>query len=335
MSEYYHYGQPSEEWVKLNAPSNSAALAGLSPIELQAAVNKDRETAAKQKLQSDTSLLKVETIDEFISTRDNSKIPARVYRPGDRAPDESLPVLVFFHGGGFIFGTIDSESYTCARIVSERRVVLIHICYRHPPTYQYPTQINDAWDAFEWTVSHAERLGGDNTRLILGGISAGAALAASVVLRENQSHPGNGRIVGQLLGIPWLLHPDAWTSRMETEQCSYAQNKDAPILTLGLARLFAAQLNVADINDEIQFVGNAKDSDLKGMPRTVMLVAGMDLLRDEALDYEKRLKEQAVETKCHVFSGLPHGFYRHLELSATDEWFKSIADGIAWISSHE
>lgn len=332
MAEYYQYGIPSEEWLTLQADQPSAAPPGSQTIqELQAATNAGRETSSSRLMALKDLSNQVTWSNVSIPTRDGSTIPARIYRPSQCQDAEELPMYVFFHGGGFMFGTIDSEDYNCARVVSLVPVILIHICYRHTPAFSHPTQANDAQDGFEWAVSHAAELGGDANRIIIGGISAGGSLAASIVLRENQNSPGKGRISGQLLAIPWLQHPEV---SMQDGNSSYAQNKHAPILPLAQILRFSNNLGVANIRDETLFAANARDADFIAMPKTLVLVAGMDVLRDEALHYEQRLREQGVHTKLHVFSGLPHGFYRHAELSSAEEWFRRMAAGIRWMIDH-
>lgn len=334
MADFSHYGIPSPEWQELlqSTPLVPTTRAPDQTVEdLQRTTNAARETASAQFLEASGLRDQVQWNDHQIPTRDGQTIPARVYRANNPVNNtSSLPVYLFFHGGGFLFGTLSSEEANCARLASELPIIVIHVCYRHTPRFSHPTQANDAWDAFEWACAHLEEIGGDPDRLIVGGVSAGGGLAASVVLRENQISSGKGRIAGQILCIPWLCHPDVKPDQIRKDCGSYDQNKDAPILPREQIDLFIGLLGVRDPRDMSIFAGHACDDDLEGMPKTVLLIAGMDPLRDEALIYADRLNVKRVPTRVHVFAGLPHGFYRYVNLPSTTEWFKQIEDGIRW-----
>ena len=321
--ENYSYGHASEEWTSLGVDPNAAAavVAMLTPRELQSVVNAQREASAADLLRSSDLEQKVSFSDISIPTRDGSSIPARVYKP--KTASSPLPLYVFFHGGGYMFGSIASEHYQCMRTASLVPMVMVHVCYRHSPAFQHPTQTNDAWDGFTWAVDNAGQLGADE-RIVVGGISAGAGLAAAVILRENQ---GKRRVCGQVLAIPWLYHCDSWNGKTE---CSYAQNEHAPMLPLSQVQRFAEALG-AGVTDEV-FPGNTDDGNLAGMPKTVVLVAGMDVLRDEGLEYAKRLQGKGVDVKTKVFPGLPHMFYRYDQLPSVGEWYSTIGDGIKWMT---
>lgn len=112
--------------------------------------------------------------------RDNFLIPTRIYNPKNQAGN--LPIYIFYHGGGFIYGTLDSEDTACYRIVAAMDVIVVNVCYRHTPQYKFPAAHNDALDAFDWIVENAEAFRGDLSNVILGGISAGANLAVYVAL---------------------------------------------------------------------------------------------------------------------------------------------------------
>ena len=204
-----------------------------------------------------------------------------------------LPVYLFFHGGGFLFGTLSSEDASCGRIVAALNIVVVNVCYRHTPHYKHPTQASDAWDAFQWVRSHFDTIGGDRNRLIVGGVSAGGSLASSVVLRENKTSLGSGEkgIKGQVLCIPQLLLPGTLPVHLlaSEEVGSYSQYIDAPVIPRTQLDLFASILDVKDPKDTSFFVGNCAEEDVMGMPKSAIIVAGMDPLRDEGLLYADKL----------------------------------------------
>lgn len=240
---------------------------------------------------------KVSITDFQIATRDGESIPARVYRPKNVPKNVLLPVYLYFHGGGFLFGTLSSEDANCERIIAGLDIVVVNVCYRHTPQFKHPTQATDAWDAFQWTCDHFDAIGGDRDRLIIGGTSAGGSLAAAVVVKENQARLEQNRrirIKGQVLCIPQLYFSGTMPTNLlaSEEVSSYNQHIDAPIIPRTQLDLFKTLLFMGEGDSNVQlFVGGCHDEVIAGMPRASFLVAGMDPLRDEALLYADRLKE--------------------------------------------
>lgn len=228
-------------------------------------------------------------------TQDKCNIIARVYRPKGLSYETRRPLYLYFHGGGHLFGAIKSEDAACGRLSYGAGVIVVNVGYRHTPEFKHPTQVNDAWDAFLWLSEQILALGGDPTRVIVGGISAGAGLAASVALRQHrlefsqeQGRP-NLTIKGQLLCVPWLVHPQNHPLR-DDPTSSYGQNIDAPILPKPLLEMFAELLDAKDIKDPSLNTGLVEGSQLVGLPKSSFLVAGRDMLRDEGLSYAEKLK---------------------------------------------
>ncbi len=261
--------------------------------------------------------------DYSILTQDSQNIIARVYKPKPKPKPEAetssldashvtapLPVYLYFHGGGHLYGNVDGEDASCSRIVAESPapgVIVVNVNYRHTPEFVWPTQLNDAWDSFVWLSQHMSTIGGDPSRVVIGGISAGGGLAASVVQRHHHhrhqvlqaaaaGHPttfaANVTVRGQVLGSPWLLHPLANPNPLSSQQplSSFNQNQDAPVLPWSILKVFADLLGPAAVSDPSFNVALATDEYLRGLPKTSSLIAGQDLLRDEGLYYAERLK---------------------------------------------
>lgn len=209
-----------------------------------------------------------------------------------------VPAYLYFHGGGHLLGTIETEDAACSRLAACAGIVVINVGYRHTPEFQHPTQVNDAWDSFEWLARNASHLGVDSSRIIVGGISAGAGLAASIVVqhhrlvREGQASYPQVTICGQLLCIPWLVHPDNEKyPGANAPRSSFKQNTHAAVLPWKLLRLFTDLLGAEDVADPSLNVALTDDSQLVGLPKTTFLIAGQDLLRDEGLYYAEKLKK--------------------------------------------
>lgn len=335
MCDFSRYGIPSEEWLALE-PKLPAPPQGLSIVERKALINAGREEAATEAMKTLSKW--VDTADHTITARDGAKIEARSYRPSGH-DSESLPVYIHLHGGGFLFGTLSSEDAISARIAINARVCVLNVNYRHTPEHKYPTAWNDAEDAFAWLHDNISLLGGNPSRVLVGGISAGAFLTASLALRKHlgltlQPYPP---IAGLVLMIPCLVHMDCYQQQLAQIQdpsvSSFETCRDAPILSRATCRMFMDLLAVEkpDPNDVQMNPGNASVDQLKGLPPTVFGIAGFDPLRDEGLLFAKKLAEAGVATDVNVFKGLPHGFRRFGEsLSKCKHWDRVMESGIVW-----
>ena len=232
---------------------------------------------------------------------DGSQIPVRVYRSNDADADDLLPAYIFYHGGGFLFGSISSEDAGCARIAAEMPVAVVNVCYRHTPEFKHPTQHEDAWAAFEWISAHTEELRIDKNRFIVGGVSAGGGLASSVTVRHvqrvNQPSPKPSAVIlGQLLVIPWLIHRDAYPfdKFVSQEKNSYHQCAGAPVLPIYQLDMFTDLLECSvPIDPVLMSVGNMTEEVAGRLPKTALMVAGNDPLRDDGLMMATTLKAQS------------------------------------------
>ncbi|KAH0830970.1 hypothetical protein AYO21_06499 [Fonsecaea monophora] len=303
MQAYPEYQGPNPEWEQLCRTTEIPRFnPDLTPLEIRYAANTRRAKAAQTNLHLSGLREKITHQDHAITTRDSQNIIGRLYFPKSQPSSASpLPVYLYFHGGGHLNGNIESEDATCYGIVANTNIAVLHVNYRHTPEFTHPTQVNDAVDGFEWLVSNAERLGLDNTKIVVGGFSAGAMLTAWVVYhqvqRTRRADPTSslaGRIKGQVLGTPWLIHPDnhpAYKSSTPDPNFSYIQNIDAPVLPWAALKLFTECLKAEDPTDRSLNVPFASDEELRGTPKSSVIAAGMDILRDEALYFAKRLQD--------------------------------------------
>lgn len=296
MCDFSRYGGPSNEWLAVEAtlPVPPSVSGDDSILERRDATNERREAEASEAMKTLAS--KVELHDYSIPTRDGDAIEARSYRSVTHR-EEASPVYMHLHGGGFLFGTLSSEDATCARIASNTGVVVLNVNYRHTPEFTYPTAWNDAEDAFVWLHAHIDELRGDSQRIVVGGISAGAQLSASLVLRKSLGLAANNLpgIAGQVLMIPCLVHMDLYERHLarmkDASISSYLENENAPILPKSTIRMFLDLLKVQhlDIDDLMLNPGNASVDQVRGLPPTTFAIAGLDPLRDEGLLYAETL----------------------------------------------
>ncbi|EGU84182.1 hypothetical protein FOPG_17316 [Fusarium oxysporum f. sp. conglutinans race 2 54008] len=336
MSEFSQYGGASDEWREIEKTIPIApATEGMSLGERRRLMNEGREKVSAQAMESFKDQLHIKQHE--ISTRDGSSIQARSYRPAASTTSQ-LPVFLYFHGGGFMTGTLDTEDATCARIAITAKVAVLHINYRHTPEFPYPTAWNDAEDGFKWLHQNIELLNGVPEKVIVGGISSGAMLTAALIL---QKHHGKAvteypAIAGQVLMIPYLVHIDAYEPQLkkliDPSVSSYKENEHAPLLPVRAVRLFIDLLKIEnpDPLDLRTSPGNASSEQVRGLPPTTFGIAGLDPFRDEGLLFAKLLSEAGVPTDTYLFQGVPHAFRRFGQLSQAKRWDAVMSHAIEW-----
>jgi acetyl esterase len=227
-------------------------------------------------------------------------IPARVYIPKTPRQTSGLaPGLVFFHGGGWVIGNLDTHDVVCRKLADQGRLIVISVDYRLAPEHKFPAAVDDAMAAASWIAAHARAFGIDAARLLVGGDSAGGNLAAVVAIAARD---GNGpAISGQLLIYPAtdfaMTHP------------SHSEPETSILLTHSVIRWFRDHYlnDAADVHD--WRASPARACTLIGLPPAYVLTAGADPLRDEGDEYAGRLKEAGVPVTHRTFPGQFHGFF--------------------------
>ncbi|KAK4102537.1 hypothetical protein N658DRAFT_506170 [Parathielavia hyrcaniae] len=354
MCDFSIYGILSDEWLALEAALPAPANTVDSYAQLRDRNNAEREALAAQGFAFLAPRLL--TQDYTIPTRDGATLQARTYRlrPSDpaciSAADGLLPIYLHFHGGGFHAGTLASENGICGRIAADTGAIVLNVNYRHTPEHRYPTAFHDAADAFRWLHSRggAATMGGDPSRVVVGGISAGANLTASVLVARHLRLPGYEDLadlpapLGQVLLTPCLYHVECGVRRLleraglalSDPASSYEQCKDAPVLPRWKMKYFIGLLGVklpVDPEDYVLNPGNMPPEKAAGLPPATFGISGADPLRDEGLLFAKMLAERGVPTNVHVFSGMPHAFRRYgAALSESARWDEVMHGGIKW-----
>lgn len=294
MCDFSKYGGKSAEWQQLEAML--PPIPEMTLEALQSTTNQTREAASSKAMESLSSQVVMQ--DYSIPMRDGDTIKARTYRPSSASKDEKLPIYIHYHGGGFFFGTLDSENATCASIAADVKVLVVNVNYRHTPSYPYPTPYDDSEDAADWVYENAADLGGDHSRIVIGGISAGGALSVSLAQTlKRRSSVGKTSILGQVLMIPLVVYEDCreplFRRLKDPDKSSYQENEFAPILPLTRMRMFNGLLHhkPPSADDRRLNPGLAPLDELKGLPPAVFGICGLDPLRDEGLLYAKMLHE--------------------------------------------
>jgi acetyl esterase/lipase len=233
-----------------------------------------------------------------VLTEGAQAIPLRVYRPPGVSDSRRLPVLVYFHGGGWVIGDLETHDVLCRQLTAEAGVSVIAVDYRLAPEHKFPAAADDAWAATRWIAAHAAELGVDADRLAVGGDSAGGNLAAVVALLAREA--GGPRIALQI-----LLYP---VTDLVSESQSYADLADGYMLTRDSMRWFRAQYLAKEQDAADWRVSPLRAPSLAGLPPALVVTAGYDPLRDEGEAYARRLREAGVSVDAVSFGGMIHGF---------------------------
>ncbi len=238
------------------------------------------------------------TEDMQVTVRDGGNIPIRVYRPADLLEVPS-PVIVFFHGGAWILGDLETHDIQVRALANATACVVISVDYRLAPECQFPTALDDCYDVTAWISAHAEDLNVDTSRLVVAGDSAGGNLAAAVTLQARDQ--GGPSIAYQLLIYPVTdAYADAG-SRVEFATGYFLEQKNM----LVSADLY---LGGAYTGREPE-VSPLLALSLEGLPPAHVITAGYDILRDEGIAYAKKLQSAGVETTLINYPDMIHGFF--------------------------
>jgi acetyl esterase len=220
-------------------------------------------------------------------------IPVRIYTPEGAGP---FPLCVYFHGGGWVIGSLDSQDADCRAIANAAGCVVVSVNYRHAPEHKFPAAPNDAYRATQWASDNASRLNCDGTRLSVGGMSAGGNLAAVVALmaRDRASPP----LACQILIVPALNYA------FDTK--SYFENGEGYVLTRDAMRWFWDHYLPTPADGANPYASPLRAPDLRGLPPALILTAEYDPLRDEGLAYAERLREAGVAAVHRCYDGMLH-----------------------------
>ncbi|WP_235068097.1 alpha/beta hydrolase [Asticcacaulis sp. YBE204] len=226
-------------------------------------------------------------------------LPARVYIPEGSSPDKPLPVILYFHGGGFVIADIDVYDSSPRALSKLVNAVVISAEYRHAPEHKFPAAHDDAFAAYRWVLAHAAQYGGDPERVALVGESAGGNLALATAIEA--------RDVGLPLPVHQVLVYPVAGVNMETE--SYIKYANAKPLNKAMMQWFVKHYTNGeqDLQDpRIDAIGKA---DLHGLPKTTLIMAEIDPLCSDGEILAEKLKDAGVEVNSRVFEGATHEFF--------------------------
>jgi acetyl esterase len=223
-------------------------------------------------------------------------LPVRIYTPAGSGP---FPVLVFFHGGGWVIGDLETQDGPCRKLANGADCVVVSVNYRLAPEHKFPAAAADAYAATQWVAANAASINADAARIAVGGDSAGGNLTAvTAQMARDRGGPG---LVFQLLIYP--------VTDGACDTASYRDNADGCLLTKEMMLWFWNHYvrNAADRQDPM--AAPLRAPSLQGLPPALVQTAEFDPLRDEGEAYAARLKEAGVPVQLTRYNGMIHGFF--------------------------
>ena len=248
-------------------------------------------------------------------------LACRVYTP---LGEGSFPLIVYFHGGGWVVGDLDTQDMICRALAHGAGAALLSVDYRLAPEHKFPAAVDDAYAATCWAAANASELGADPARLVVAGDSAGGGLAAAVAIRARDE--GGPRIRAQLVFYASCNYPSAKTA-------SAREFAAGPILTEAAIDYFWAQyLRDSAVDQHHPWASPIRAPDHTGLPPAFVASAELDPTRDDCEAYAAKLASAGVIADCQRYPAAPHGFVSWVGLADVAQ--RAIDDACRFIAKH-
>jgi acetyl esterase len=308
---------------KIQEMLNAMERSQMPPIN-QLEPQQAREMLKRMFLGMEIEEIPVSTVEDRDIPGPAGEIPLRVYTPGGDGPH---PVLVFFHGGGFVLGDLDTYDPVCRRLCARSGHVVVSVDYRLAPEHRFPAAVEDCLAATQWVAGNADSIGGDPARISVAGDSAGGNLAAVISQRARDGVlEGGPALAGQILFYPV-------TYQVGPDTASRKENAEGYFLTRDDMAYFGGHYFASVEDAESTDASPANAESLSGLPPALVVTAEYDPLRDEGEDYAKRLEDAGVQTKHTRYDGMIHGFLNFYSVTErsdevvdqASEWLKGTA----------
>jgi len=270
-----------------------------------------RRTLLDEVLANRGETLSLQTITDVSISGPQGELDLRLYYPND---DGSLPMLVYFHGGGWVRGSIESHDPLCRHLAVAAGCLVVSVDYRLAPEHTFPAPLVDAYAALEWAADNAERLRGDRDRIAVGGDSAGGNLAAALSLLARDRK-------GPEICHQQLLYP---MTHRSNEFESYQQNSDYFITPTAVDWQWEQYLGT-DIHAQNPYAVPGRETNFEELPPATVLTCGFDILRDEGRRYTEQLKNAGNNVSELHYSDQIHAFLNFPELDRAQEAYSDIA----------
>jgi len=269
---------------------NGPKIESFDPIQL-------KEILAQAPVPPQDDLPNIHQIEErFIKAKDGEEIRLRIYTPEGEGP---FPVLVYYHGGGWVIGSVEGFEAANRLVATEGNLVVVSVDYRLAPENPYPTPIEDCYAALEWVAANAAEIKGDESQISVGGDSAGGNLSTVVAKKALDNN-------GPTIQSQILIYP---VTNLEFDTDLYNQFAEG----FGLDRDLMKWFGIHYVGDEKLYnepdVSPLKYDSVQGLPPAIVIAAENDVLLDEGKAYAEKLKQDGVEVQYELIPGVIHGYY--------------------------
>lgn len=262
----------------------------------------------------------LESIRDITVPTADGGLPARLYTPDGEGP---FPLVIFFHGGGFCLGSLETHDPVCRDLCVAARAVVLSVAYRLAPEQPYPAAVNDAYAAVCWAAQRAAGLGAHAGDCFVAGDSAGGCLATVAALRVRDE--GGPKLAGQI-----LIFPKVDMAGPITE--SHRQNIGTSLISEKFITMFEGAYLRDPRDAKAPHASPMQAESLKGLPPTLVQTAELDPLRDEGEAYARRLEAEDVPVSLSRYNGVDHAFVGFTGPSAPHK--QAIAEIADWIACH-
>ncbi|MFF2101726.1 alpha/beta hydrolase [Streptomyces sp. NPDC058202] len=262
----------------------------------------------------------IQTIHDVSIPSDYGTLPGRLYHP---STTERLPLILFFHGGGWTVNDLDTHDRLCTLLAKKSHSTLLAVDYRRAPEHKYPAALEDAWTSLQWAAKNQESLYADTSKIAVAGDSSGGTLAAALALMARDR--GGPSLTQQILICPV-------TDYLEPATGSYRDRATGYSLNLPFMQWSWRNYLPADWSRDDGYLFPLRAEDLHGLPTALVITAEFDPLRDEGAAYAQRLKEEGVPTDHWHYDDQMHGFA--MQTRTIDRAQQAVHDVATHIASH-
>lgn len=281
-------------------------------------IPEQRQTIKEMFRVPESHLERIAKVENRVIEGKNGPIPLRLFIP---KTEEILPVIVYFHRGGWVYGSVEESEGICRRLANCTGAIVIAVEYRLAPKHKFPVPLEDCYDAAKWAVCEASSFGGNPEKVILCGESAGGNLAAAVALMARDKKEFSP--ASQLLIYPVL------TSELNLQH--YQDSPDKWLLSYDNMKFFWGAYLHADAEGNKPYASPLKSDNLADLPQALIVTAEHDALKHEGQAYGEALTQAGIRQQTRCYSNVVHGF---LDLPLADQVKNQAMEDIAdWIKA--
>lgn len=259
----------------------------------------------------------VASVEDRAITANGAQIPLRIYRP--EGGPAVTPALVWFHGGGWVIGSLDGSDFGCRIMANASGCTVISVDYRLAPEYKFPTAVDDCLAVTKWVAENGPELGVDGARIAVGGDSAGGNLAAVV---SQLARDGGGPAIA----FQALVYP---VTNYDFSTASYRDNAEGYLLERDSMEWFWGHYLRSDADGASTKASPLRHTNLAGLPPAIVLTAEFDPLRDEGEAYAERMRAAGVPVEARRYDGQIHGFFANPAIDDGSEAARHVGKAVA------